>query len=113
MNCELLEFVYMSLFATNFNLGTTGYPKGVDVTHGNVVNLVCTSPGDLGVQPGTCVGSVLNISFDMAAWEIFCCLCNGGTLILRASCWEDALSQVGDTSIYHRGSSRPILTIVD
>ncbi|KAM0223676.1 hypothetical protein ACHAPQ_004708 [Fusarium lateritium] len=48
-----------------YTSGTTGNPKGVDVTHRNVVNLVCLAPGNLGVMPGTCVGSVLNISFDM------------------------------------------------
>lgn len=46
-------------------LGTTGKPKGVDVTHENVANLVCLSPGGLGIQPGMSVGQVLNISFDM------------------------------------------------
>lgn len=51
-----------------FSAGTTGKPKGVDVTHKNVANLVCLSPGGLGVQPGMCVGQVLNISFDMGKW---------------------------------------------
>jgi non-ribosomal peptide synthetase component F len=96
--------------------GTTGKPKGVDVTHRNVANLVCQAPGNLDVRPGTCVGSILNISFDMgksmfeisylprewlwadvgvaAAWEIFTCLCNGGTLVVRGSKWEPALEQV-------------------
>ncbi|SPJ90424.1 related to non-ribosomal peptide synthetase [Fusarium torulosum] len=77
-----------------YTSGTTGNPKGVDVTHRNVVNLVCLSPGNLGVAPGTCVGSVLNISFDMAAWEVFACLCNGGTLVLRGSNWEPTLQQI-------------------
>ncbi|KAJ4250659.1 hypothetical protein NW762_011918 [Fusarium torreyae] len=77
-----------------YTSGTTGEPKGVDITHGNVANLVCLSPGNLGVAPGTCVGSVLNISFDMAAWEIFACLCNGGTLVLRGSNWEPTLEQI-------------------
>ncbi|KAF4986213.1 hypothetical protein FGRMN_10949 [Fusarium graminum] len=77
-----------------YTSGTTGNPKGVDITHRNVANLVCLSPGNLGVVPGTCVGSVLNISFDMAAWEIFVCLCNGGTLVLRGSNWEPALQQI-------------------
>jgi hypothetical protein len=45
--------------------GTTGKPKGVDVTHKNVANLVCLSPGGLGVRPGLKVGQILNISFDM------------------------------------------------
>ncbi|KAF4987927.1 hypothetical protein FDECE_15248 [Fusarium decemcellulare] len=77
-----------------YTSGTTGEPKGVDITHKNVTNLVCLSPGNLGVAPGTCVGSVLNISFDMAAWEIFACLCNGGTLVLRGSNWEPTLQQI-------------------
>ncbi|KAJ4123262.1 hypothetical protein NW768_009796 [Fusarium equiseti] len=77
-----------------YTSGTTGEPKGVDVTHKNVTNLVCLSPGNLGVGEGTSVGSVLNISFDMAAWEVFVCLCNGGTLVLRGSNWERVLQQI-------------------
>ncbi|RDA93987.1 hypothetical protein CP533_5008 [Ophiocordyceps camponoti-saundersi (nom. inval.)] len=76
-----------------YTSGTTGKPKGVDVTHNNVANLVCLSPGGLGVRPGMCVGQVLNISFDMAAWEIFACLCNGGTLVVRGSEWESTIRQ--------------------
>jgi len=46
-------------------VGTTGTPKGVDVTHENVANLVCSCPGNLGISQGVRVGQVLNISFDM------------------------------------------------
>jgi non-ribosomal peptide synthetase component F len=49
----------------NLNTGTTGTPKGVDVTHSNVANLLCLSPGGLGIRPSIKVGQVLNISFDM------------------------------------------------
>lgn len=77
-----------------YTSGTTGQPKGVDITHKNVTNLVCLPPGNLGIAPGTHVGALLNISFDMAAWEIFACLCNGGTLIIRGSNWEEALQDV-------------------
>ncbi|ODA81117.1 hypothetical protein RJ55_04080 [Drechmeria coniospora] len=77
-----------------YTSGTTGKPKGVDVTHRNVANLVCLSPGGLGVRPGMCVGQVLNISFDMAAWEIFSCLCNGGTLVVRGSNWEPTIQEI-------------------
>ncbi|KAK4124369.1 AMP-binding enzyme [Parathielavia appendiculata] len=77
-----------------YTSGTTGTPKGVDVTHANVTNLVCSSPGDLGIRPGIRVGQVLNISFDMAAWEIFACLCNGGTLVLRGSDWAPTLKEI-------------------
>jgi amino acid adenylation domain-containing protein len=77
-----------------YTSGTTGTPKGVDVTHANVVNLVCQSPGDLGITAGTRVGQVLNISFDMAAWEMLGSLCNGGTLILRGSDWRAAIREI-------------------
>lgn len=63
--------VTLRRMATESFSGTTGKPKGVDVTHKNVTNLVCLSPGGLGVQPGMSVGQVLNISFDMGT---FCCL---------------------------------------
>lgn len=49
----------------NRDTGTTGTPKGVDVCHRNVTNLVCLAPGALEITRGTYVGQVLNISFDM------------------------------------------------
>ncbi|KAF4969009.1 hypothetical protein FSARC_3663 [Fusarium sarcochroum] len=77
-----------------YTSGTTGTPKGVDITHRNVTNLVCQTPGNLGITPGTCVGQVLNVSFDMAAWETLSCLSNGGTLVMRGSDWSKALKQL-------------------
>ncbi|KAM4055858.1 AMP-binding enzyme [Hirsutella rhossiliensis] len=77
-----------------YTSGTTGKPKGIDVTHRNVTNLVCLGPGNLGISDGMRVGQVLNISFDMAAWEIFACLCNGGTLMVRGSQWEPTIRQL-------------------
>ncbi|KAF4992674.1 hypothetical protein FGRMN_6987 [Fusarium graminum] len=77
-----------------YTSGTTGTPKGVDVTHRNVTNLVCQAPGNLGISPGTCVGQLLNVSFDMAAWETLGCLSNGGTLVLRGSDWQKALKEL-------------------
>ncbi|OLN86748.1 Gramicidin S synthase 1 [Colletotrichum chlorophyti] len=76
-----------------YTSGTTGTPKGVDVTHKNVTNLVCLSPGNLGISTGTSVAQVLNISFDMAAWEMLGSLCNAGTLILRGSKWEPCIQE--------------------
>ncbi|WJK44059.1 amino acid adenylation domain-containing protein [Solwaraspora sp. WMMA2056] len=66
-----------------FTSGTTGRPNGVTVTHGNVANIVLTSPGDLGIQPGWRVAQLLNVAFDMAAWEILGCLSHGATLLIR------------------------------
>lgn len=77
-----------------YTSGTTGTPKGVDVSHKNVTNLLTLHPGNLGISPGTKVGQILNISFDMAAWEILGSLCNGGTLVLRGSKWEETLREI-------------------
>ena len=58
-------------------------PNGVKVTHRNVANLLLTEPGDLGIRPGDRVAQLLNIAFDMAAWEILGCLTHGATLVIR------------------------------
>ena len=66
-----------------FTSGTTGQPNGVRVTHRNVCNILLTEPGNLGMEPGLKVGQMLNIAFDMAAWEILGCLAHGATLMIR------------------------------
>lgn len=45
--------------------GSTGNPKGVDVSHGNVTNALLLKPANLGITLGTKVAQVLNIAFDM------------------------------------------------
>ncbi|TFY80212.1 hypothetical protein EWM64_g3797 [Hericium alpestre] len=66
-----------------YTSGTTGTPKGVDVMHHNVTNLVCLAPGSVGMRPGKRVSQLMNIAFDMAAWEILGSLSNGSTLCIR------------------------------
>jgi D-alanine--poly(phosphoribitol) ligase subunit 1 len=66
-----------------FTSGTTGQPNGVQVTHANLCNVLLTEPGSLGIRPGDRVGQLLNIAFDMAAWEILGTLSHGGTLVIR------------------------------
>ncbi|KAI0345846.1 nonribosomal peptide synthetase 12 [Trametopsis cervina] len=76
---------------------TTGTPKGVEVMHRNVVNLVCLSPGNIQMGPGRRVAQLLNIAFDMAAWEILGSLSNGCTLCIRGKSskdWQTVLKSV-------------------
>ncbi|MFC0623460.1 amino acid adenylation domain-containing protein [Kribbella deserti] len=68
-----------------FTSGTTGKPNGVQVTHANLCNVLLTEPGSLGIRPGDRVGQLLNIAFDMAAWEILGTLAHGGTLVVRGN----------------------------
>ncbi len=81
-----------------FTSGTTGRPNGVMVTHRNVANIVLTRPGDLGLQPGMRVAQLLNIAFDMAAWEVLGALSHGATLVIRGSDFQ-AVAETVDAII--------------
>lgn len=60
-----MSFSEMIADFSNKTSGSTGPPKGVDVTHRNVTNLLCHSPGNLNIGSGTLVAQLLSISFDM------------------------------------------------
>jgi D-alanine--poly(phosphoribitol) ligase subunit 1 len=68
-----------------FTSGTTGKPNGVEVTHKNLCNILLTAPGHLQMGPGKKVSQILNIGFDMAAWEILGALTQGAELLIRGS----------------------------
>ncbi|KAI2626278.1 acetyl-CoA synthetase-like protein [Xylaria nigripes] len=81
-----------------YTSGTTGKPKGVDVRHRNVTNNLLVEPASLKITVGKNVAQLLNISFDMAQWEMLATLMNGGTLHIRNGDWPDVLKRV-DTVI--------------
>ena len=54
-----------------YTSGSTGEPKGVEIRHRNLANVLCAMAKEPGVTPGDKLLAVTTISFDIAALEIF------------------------------------------
>lgn len=65
-----------------FTSGSTGHPKGVVVGHSGLMNLVDWHGPAFDVTPHTRCSQLAGPGFDAAAWEVWGCLGNGGTLIV-------------------------------
>ncbi|UZO79163.1 amino acid adenylation domain-containing protein [Aquimarina sp. ERC-38] len=70
-----------SLAYLMYTSGSTGVPKGVKVTHGNIQKLV-NDQGAIGVRSSDVVLQWSNYAFDGSVYEIFSCLLSGATLHL-------------------------------
>ncbi|MFG3142499.1 amino acid adenylation domain-containing protein, partial [Streptomyces sp. NPDC048211] len=63
-----------------YTSGSSGTPKGVAVTHRNVVNGVSRLAGLIGAGPGRTALAGTSVNFDVSVFEIFTSLCHGGTI---------------------------------
>ncbi|MDQ1701144.1 MAG: hypothetical protein QOF57_396 [Frankiaceae bacterium] len=66
-----------------YTSGSTGVPKGVMVTHGNLAAHVVASTSDYDLTPADRVLQFASPSFDISVEEIYCTLAAGGTLVVR------------------------------
>ena len=67
-----------------YTSGSTGAPKGVEIPHRALVNLLLSMREAPGYAPGESLLAVTTLSFDIAALEIFLPLVCGGRLLLAS-----------------------------
>src|SRR3954449_5952623 len=65
-----------------YTSGTTGTPKGVAVTHRNVMRLLDVLDGELELSSGQVWSQCHSLAFDFSVWEIFGALLHGGRLVV-------------------------------
>ncbi|GAA2357074.1 amino acid adenylation domain-containing protein [Catellatospora methionotrophica] len=65
-----------------YTSGSTGAPKGVAVTHGNVISLLHAAAQRFTFGPDEVWPSFHSYSFDVSVWEIWACLLHGGCLVV-------------------------------
>ncbi|HBF82200.1 MAG TPA: non-ribosomal peptide synthetase [Streptomyces sp.] len=64
-----------------FTSGSTGLPKGVEVSHRAVVNTIEAMEQQLGLGPSDRTLAVSALDFDLATWDIFTPLSLGGQMV--------------------------------
>ncbi len=65
-----------------YTSGSTGAPKGVAITHANVVNGVLQLAPEVGMGPGRRMLAGTSINFDVSVFEVFTTLAAGGVVDL-------------------------------
>jgi len=65
-----------------YTSGSTGLPKGVEITHAGIRNRVMWTVDEHRLGPGDRILQKTTISFDAAIWEVYAPLVVGGTVVM-------------------------------
>ncbi len=65
-----------------YTSGSTGQPKGVEVEHHSLTNLVCVYHAWLGLTPADRGTVLVNIAFDVSVVDLWPVLCAGGAILV-------------------------------
>ncbi|MDE9565816.1 amino acid adenylation domain-containing protein [Xenorhabdus bovienii] len=65
-----------------YTSGTTGNPKGVMVTHRNVINLIADCQSRFTVTPEDRFFAISAFNFDLSVWDLFGALSAGASLVI-------------------------------
>jgi amino acid adenylation domain-containing protein len=79
-----------------YTSGSTGNPKGVEISHRALINLLAAVRERPGFGPGDSLLAVTTLSFDIAALELFLPLLSGGELIVAPRSIAVDPRQLGD-----------------
>ncbi len=64
-----------------YTSGSSGQPKGVEITHGNLLSLIDWHVKAFDVSSADRASQVAGLGFDAAVWEIWPALCAGATVL--------------------------------
>ncbi|GGX52917.1 non-ribosomal peptide synthetase [Streptomyces noursei] len=89
-----------------YTSGSTGLPKGVDITHANLVNGVLRLAEVVGVPSGSRVLGATSVNFDVSVFEVFTALTQGAAVdIVR-----DVL-EIGERGGWQGGALQAVPTV--
>jgi len=83
--CPFPKLIGDNLAYLLYTSGSTGNPKGVKVSHRNLVNFLLSMQAEPGITAYDKLLAITSISFDIAALELFLPLISGAELVLAST----------------------------